>query len=441
MVLVYSNEITPRIEYIFKLIFARILGIEVEFTSNSSNFQKSEQAKINYSFEKFGNEFYIKPHPLLFYKALIEPTINSVWYEGQKYFFESSTDSDLPFDVFAASFYLVTRYEEYLETEKDEFGRYPAEKSILFKYNLLEKPVVNIWSLMLADKLRGKYPFLNITKKKFSFISTIDVDNAWAFKNKGFFRISGAILHAFLIGKFGELALRIKVLTGKKMDPYDTYAYLNAVFKGNEEKVKYFFLVGNYGHYDKNISYKKSQLRKLIKKTSTKYEVGIHPSFSSVKKGGEDKVLQEINRLENIIHKEIKISRQHYLGLMMPRSYRRLIRAGISEDYTMGYSSKPGFRAGICTPYCFYDLKKEKATNLLIVPFQVMDGTLRHYLKLSPRDAIEVTEKLMEEVKKVGGAFVSIWHNETVTDEGIWKGYKEVFERTNELGFKWANEN
>jgi len=46
----------------------------------------------------------------------------------------------------------------------------------------------------------------------------------------------------------------------------------------------------------------------------------------------------------------------------------------------------------------------------------------------------------MNEVKKVGGTFVSIWHNETVNDLGEWKGYRDVFEKMNRLGFKWANE-
>ncbi len=49
-------------------------------------------------------------------------------------------------------------------------------------------------------------------------------------------------------------------------------------------------------------------------------------------------------------------------------------------------------------------------------------------------------EKIMAEIKKVGGIFVSIWHNETVNNQGIWEGWREVFEKMNELGFKWANE-
>ena len=115
---------------------------------------KSEKPKVNYSLEKFGEEIYIKPHRLLFCKALIQPDFTSVWYEGEKYFFESSKDSVLPFDPLAASFYLVTRYEEYLETERGKYNRFPAEKSVLAKYHLLQKPVVNIWARLLAEKLK-----------------------------------------------------------------------------------------------------------------------------------------------------------------------------------------------------------------------------------------------------------------------------------------------
>lgn len=439
MILIYSEEITPRIEYIAQLIFTQILQVEVAFTTNSSNFKKSSLAKINYSYEKFDSEFYIKPHRLMHCKALITPTINSVWYEGEKYFFESSKDSVFPFDPFAASFYLVTRHEEYLEQNRDELDRYPVGKSILSKYNLLKKPIVNIWAKLIAEKLQEKFPKLVFPKRKFKFLSTIDVDNAWAYSHKGFFRTFGALAKAIGKGNFDEFKSRIKVLTGSEQDPYDSYKYLDSVFSGNEDKIKFFFLLGDYGRYDKNLSHKNKRYKKLIRKTKEKYDIGIHPSFASSQKKGKKKIKIEKQRLESISKNGIEKSRQHFLKLKLPKTYRRLAKAGITEDYTMGYSAQPGFRAGICTPYYFYDLKKEAQTNLLVVPFQIMDGTLHHYLKLEPKEAFQEIEKIMREVKNVGGTFVSVWHNETVNDTGLWKGYQQVFHKMNQLGFKWAN--
>jgi hypothetical protein len=439
MILIYAEEITPRIEYIFKLVFTQILKLEIVFTSNSDKFIKSDLPKMNYSFEKFGDEFYLKPHRLIFQKALITPDINPVWYNGNKYFCESSKDSVLPFDPFAASFYLLTRHEEYTEQTHDKLGRYNYESSILWKYKLLKKPVVNIWAMLIAKKLSKKYPDLQFPQRKFEFISTIDVDNAFAYQQKGFLRTTAAQIKSLLQGKIDEYQSRQKASKGEEKDPYNTYEYLDSVFKGNEDRVKFFFLLGDYGKFDKNISHTNTQYRELIQKTKKKYDVNIHPSFASSKKHGKQKVAIEKQRLEEITGGKINKSRQHFLMLKFPKTYRRLLKAGIDEDYTLGYSAQPGFRSGICTPYFFYDLEKETPTNLKIVPFQVMDGTLRHYLQLSPEKAFTEIKLLMQEVKKVGGTFVSIWHNETVNNLGPWEGYQTVFEKMNKLGFKWAN--
>lgn len=440
MILVYAEIINPRIEYIFRLIFNHILKSEIEFTDKSTKFRKSNLPKINYSYDKFTNEFYIKPHRLLHCRALIQPDIQPVWYEGEKYFFESSKDSDLPFDPFAASFYLVTRYEEYLEVKRGKYKRFPADNSILSKYGLLKKPVVNIWANLLAAKLQEKYPQLKFPSPKFEFRSTIDIDNAWAVANKGIFRTGGALLKALFKSDAYGFKRRFRILIGRKKDPYDTYSYLDSVFSGNEDFATFFFLLGDYARYDKNVHHTNRYLRKLIRRTAKKYTVGIHPSYSSSKKKGKTKVLQEKIRLEEITGNPVKISRQHFLRLRFPRAYRRLLKAGIEEDFSMGYSSQTGFRAGICTPFYWYDLKKETTTNLLVYPFQVMDVTLRDYMRLTPQEAINEILQLMEQVKNAGGIFIGVWHNETVNDSGRWQGYRAVFEEMNKKGIEWSNE-
>lgn len=439
MILIYAQEINPRIEYISKLLFTTILQAEIDFTTNSSEFKQSDLPKLNYSALKFGDEFYIKPHLLMFSSGTDTPEIEPVWYDDKKYFCASSNDSDLPFDPLAAAFYVVSRHEEYTETECDKFGRYLAAQSILVKHNLLGKPVVNIWAKVLAEKLKERYPSLNFTETKFNFLSTIDIDNAWAYLHKGCWRTAAAILKSFLKNR-EEFKERLRVLRGKQQDPYDTYEYLDSVFKGNQNKVLFFVLLGDYARFDKNLSHRNKHFQKLIRDINGKYDIGIHPSFASGRKGNRKQTAVERLRLEKICGKNILKSRQHFLRISLPQSYRRLIKSGLVEDYTMGYSCLPGFRAGICTPYYHYDLLRETTTNLLVIPFQIMDGTFTHYLHLPPEKAWEEIRKIMEEVKNVGGTFVSIWHNETVNDRGIWKGYRKVFEKMNRLGFEWSAE-
>ncbi len=440
MFVIYSEEITPRLAYTAHLIFAQILQQDLEFTTSLGDFKKAKGPKLNYSFTRYGDEFYIKPHRILFCRSLIHLNYQSVWYEGEKYFFESSADSALPFDPLAAAFYLVSRYEEYLEEERGQHNRYPAKNSILAKYNLLKKPVVNIWARLLASKLKDKYPEMTFPEPKFSFLSTIDVDNAWAIKNKGFLRSSAAFAKTLLKRDWQDAKMRCNVLLSNGTDSFDTYDYLDSIFQGNEDKVYYFFLLGDYARYDKSIPHRNKNFTKLIKQTAEKYTVGMHPSFASSMKKGKKKLCKEKKRMEEIVGATIEKSRQHFLRLQLPKTYRRLQKIGVTEDFTMGYASSTGFRAGICTPYYFYDLKKEQTTNLRITPFQVMDVTLRDYLGLTPEEAWKEIEQLMQEVRKVGGTFVGVWHNETVNDLGHWKGYRQVFEKMNKTGFEWANE-
>jgi hypothetical protein len=400
MILIYSEDISPRIEFVTRLIFTKIHRVEISFTTNKAEFLYSELPKINYSQTKFNDEIYLKPHGLLTQSTLGKVVIKPFEYNNSTVFFESSPDSVFPFDPFAASFYLVTRYEEYFETELDKFGRFPAGKSILTELNLIKKPVVNIWADWLAKEINRKYPQIIFIKRRFKFISTIDIDNAWAYLNKGFWRTKAALVKSVLKGDISEFRLRRKVLKGKEKDPYHTYDYLDSVFSGNEEKVKFFFLLGDYGKYDKNVSHENIGFQKLILKIAQDYDIGIHPSFAGFLNGCHGKVIRENGRLEKIVGRKISKSRQHYLNLKFPKTYQNLIKAGMTEDYTLGYPDQTGFRAGICTPFNFYDLENEETTNLLIVPFQVMDGTLRNYLKLSPEEAFKETEMLMNEVKK-----------------------------------------
>jgi hypothetical protein len=440
MIIFYTEKLNPRIEYAARLIFQNILRTEIRFTTDRDEFLKGNSPKVNYSNARLDDELLIIPDSFLFYSSLSKPVIKPFLYNNDYYIFESPAGSDLPFDPFASAFYLVTRFEEYFETVTDKYNRYPASRSILSEYDLLKKPVVNIWARKLAGKLKEKYPEINIPVPQFEFISTIDVDNAWSYVHKGFLRCSGALLRSAIKGNFAETFERIKVLTGSVPDPFFTYPWLDEVFKGHEEQAIFFFALGNYSRYDKNIPWKNKYLQELIRKTLKKYSVGIHPSFYSADNSGDGLLKSEISRFLQITGVNPEKSRQHYIRLKLPVTYRRLIDNGIKEDYTMGYASRTGFRAGICTPFNFYDIESDKVTPLKIFPFQVMDTTLRDYMRLTPDEAVEEIEILMNEVKNAGGTFISIWHNESINRHGNGDGYDEVFYKMNQTGFNWSNE-
>ncbi len=435
MILIYTDKLNSRLEYIAHVLFTSILQQEITFTSDPAVFADADLPKLNYSARRFEHAINITPHTLLFNRELAIPESEPVMVENQHLFFKSPGNSNLPSDPLAASFYLITRYEEYLNNHRDAHGRFPAECSILTKFNLLRKPVVNIWARILGEKMAKQFAGFYLPEPRFTFIPTIDIDNAWAYAHKGFWRSAGALARAAITHPGTDVKERIEVLLRKKRDPFDTYRLLNECFEGREEQVRFFFLLGDYSRYDKNISWKNHHLQQLIRETDQRYRVGIHPSYSASQSKESHLISDERRRLEKITGKKITRSRFHYLKLHIPESYRHLIKAGISEDYSMGYPSHTGFRAGICTPYFFYDLHREATTSLKIIPFQVMDVTLKDYLKLTPEEAMTEIGELMAEVRKCGGIFSAIWHNESLTGRGAWKGYDDLFRKMIEMGF------
>ena len=220
---------------------------------------------------------------------------------------------------------------------------------------------------------------------------------------------------------------RTRVLNGSLNDPFDTYVLLKELHHQYNLKPVYFFLLGDYGSKDKNVSYTNNKLRALIKRTKEYADIGIHPSYISNKHPSG--INKEISRLSGIVEKEITQSRQHFLMLQLPETYLNLINSGIKDDYTMGYSSMTGFRAGICTPFYFYDLIGEKETKLRVHPLSVMDVTLKDHLSLSPEKAKKHVQGIIDEIRSVKGTFISLWHNQALSNYREWKDWREVYEQ------------
>ena len=431
-------EITPRIEYSFDLIFRNILGIDLVFSTNPEEYKQSALPKINYSQTNFSSGLFLKAHPILFEKNIVVQEIDTIEYLNMQLFFSTSNDSFLSFDPFAMTFYLVTRYEEYQSKNTDEHDRFTDSENILVRLGLHQKPIVDQMAYWVAEKVIAEYPEFKFRKRTFQLITTIDIDNAWAFKHKSPLVAFGAILKAISHGRSDELKQRAVVFLGLRNDPYDTYKYILETYKGLLNRVLFFFLIGDRDKYDRNISHKNKSFRQLIADIASVCEVGIHPSYSSNEKAWLFETEKE--RLENVIKKPVTQSRQHYLKLKFPKTYQNAIKSGITDDYSMGFASLVGFRAGTCTPFNFFDLSQNKSTELQIHPFQTMDVTLKNYLHLDPQSAWQIIEELMHEVKKVNGTFISLWHNESLKNSGQWLGWREVFEQILEKGLILENE-
>jgi len=319
----------------------------------------------------------------------------------------------------------VSRYEEYLPSVKDIHQRFQAENSLAYKHDFLQKPLINIWANSLMQKIKQKHPDLEVISPTYNYISTIDIDNAFYYLEKGFVRSLAGFFASLFNFDFNGIQQRFAVLSGKKKDPYDTYDTQLKLQKEYNLKVIYFILLADYGLNDKNISFTKRKFQLLIKRLADYASIGIHPSYGS--NTNFAKLPKEIKRLEGITKREVTKSRQHFVKLTSPETYNQLVDLGIRDDYTMGFASAIGFRASICSAYTFYNLDTETILPIKIHPFAVMDATLFYYLKLSPAKSIAQISALIEEVKNVNGTFISLWHNDTFSNYKQWEGWESVY--------------
>jgi hypothetical protein len=436
-ILIFSSEINDRLHYAASFFLGEILGLNFEWTDNEAEFSEFSFLKINYSNQEIcATSFWMPPHDLLFETDILAQKIELGEWKKWPIFFENKQENaDFPFDFLAATFYLITRYEEYLPFEKDKFGRFSANQSLAFRGDFLEKPLINLWAIEIKKIFQNRFSTLIFKENTYKFQLTYDIDYAWAFLNKSAIRNLGGFLKEISRFQFKKATERLSVLIQKTDDPFDTFAYQKTLHDRFSLLPIYFVHVGNYtGEPDAPINFEDENFRKLIQNLAEKYQIGVHPSWRSHHNSGVQKA--EIGRISTMISKKIKDSRQHYLRLDFPQTYQILIENEIENDYSLGFSDAIGFRASVANSFFWFDLSRNKTTNLRLHPFQIMDVTLNNYLHFSPENAIENAMKMIENIRVVGGNFTLLWHNNSLSERENWVGWRHVFEKTIEKAIK-----
>ena len=424
--LLYSKHNSPRLKYIAEFIGSELFTGGLEITENLSYFNGSGQPGINYSEEPgLPSVFSIRPVALLFETGIREQAIDCSTIDFKPAFF--LTGGDFPFDIFAAAFFLLSRYEEYLPYDPDGFGRFPHTGSLAFREKFLNIPLINYWLQDLKKALSNKFPQIVFRLPSFKFMPTYDIDIAYSYRHKGFFRNAGGFLRSLLQGQWSSAWQRVRVLLLLKQDPYDSYEWLDALHLYCRTRAYYFFLLAfKQKGVDKNICPSHAAMKKLVAYHGNGYTVGIHPSWQSGDDAGM--LAAEIKTLNSITQKKTLHSRQHYLRFQLPTTYRRLQANGIEREFSMGYGTINGFRASVASSFYWYDLEKEERTNLRVFPFCFMDANAFYQQKLSPANAFSELMHFYHSIRQVNGLMITLWHNQFFGSDPLFAGWKEVYE-------------
>ena len=416
-VCIYTEHKSQRLQYVVEHIFQHMLGVMYTLTDNQKDFLQAKSVQINYSSTDLKAGIQIVPSGLLF-ETKIQPQKNfspSKWDDLFCFFY--SGHGEIPFDLFSASFYLLTRYEEYFPIQLDEHQRYDPKESLAMLYDFLEIPLIDLWVQKLRQLLISSNHLneVEFPMREFRIIHTVDVDHPYLYRNKGILIHLWGMIKDLASKNYSALYERLRTVFHLQPDPYlQALIQMHNHLKTRNAKYILFVFTGNYGKYGKKTIYPQRTYRQLLRNLKD-VEFGLHPSYTSFL--DKDQIRVEKTKLEKILRQQITKNRLHFLQMQIPITYRILNDLGFTEDFTLGYSKHPGFRASTAIPFYFYDLEKEQNTPLLIRPFVVMDTCLFHHLKMNPEQILHKIQSLADICKLSGGDFTMIWHNSNFTEK------------------------
>lgn len=318
-------------------------------------------------------------------------------------------------DIIASSYFLLSRYEEIQKRDiRDKHGRFPGKESLPYKAGFIHRPIVEEYGKLLRHWLRKACVRIPEPQPELQKIwLTHDVDAPF------FCRSLRNICRETLKGIGFRKALKLYQGPLEK-DPYYTFPWMleqDSLVKnrfGDRCHILFFLKAGGRHANDKpHYQVRSHDIQKLLhlfKKNKallglhSSYEAGIYPDLIP-----EEKMRLEHDwKLENI-----HLNRHHYLASREPEDLTKLIKAGITDDFTMGYADVSGFRLGTCRPVKWINPMTRQLTSLTLHPLSVMDCTLSEsqYMGLSLNEAFRYCLQLLKQTKQYGGEIVWLWHN------------------------------
>lgn len=411
------SQESERQSYVFDLIFKELIGIEYTYVSKDFPFKAL----------RYGEKEDFWSHGYLYSTSIDKPIFAEGKYQNRNFpFFVENGAYQLPYDPFATCFYFLSRHEEYLDDDPDIHGRYKHQNSWLFKNSWQYEPIVNWITRHLRDWIESFFSIKIEAKKTYLVHATLDIDNAFAYyKRQG--SMFPSLIKSFLQGNWKDLSLKYRASKNKDLDPFNTHKKISNLLQDASIQKSIFFLMKSGGQ---NANNKIDEVKDLVQMyKSSGFEIGIHPSYGCT----WNELILEKRKLEKYANCTVDISRHHFLKINPTKEYPMLLENGITKDFSMGYANCSMFRAGICESFFWFDLNKNRKTSLNVVPFYFMDASFIFSQKYTFDQAIAEIKRIIVRVKFYQGNLSFIFHNESLSNYGVYASWGDLLEKTLEI--------
>ena len=327
-------------------------------------------------------------------------------------------------DIFASTFFMLTRWEESVKDSRDAHGRFPASASTAVQTGFLDKPVVNEWADLLYGLLKKLGWKDARPKRTYQLSISCDVDHPRLWWNAAdrIKTLGGSLLSR---RNLRETRYWLRGKITQQQDPYDVFDEWLLLFREHSIQASFNFLGQRLPdsdcYYPVHHPFVQHTIRKL---SGAGHRIGFHPSYEAF---DQPELFQsELESVRRLSPTPVNTGRQHYLRFAVPETWQVWEAAGMEWDSTMGYSEMEGFRCGICHDFPVFDVQQRKMLRLREKPLIAMDVTLAQYRKLKPETALQSLTSLRQETMRHQGEFVFLWHNSS-WNTYFWEPWKTVF--------------
>lgn len=345
-----------------------------------------------------------------------DPTTESLFRQSEKSIY-------LGIDILGSSFFMLTRYEEIVKTDRDQYDRFPIKAALAYQEGFLERPIVNEYLEILWVCLKILWPTTRRKERKFSVKITHDVDNPFQLKPLSFKKWIRNMAGDLVVRKEHKLALSLlfngclSAMNLPCRDRFDTFVWLMDISESANTVSAFYFICG-HSESDPRYDVNSEHISHLIEKIAHKgHEIGIHPSFETYLQ--PNKLYAEVNTLRSLLEEkrieQIQIGgRQHYLRWSASETWQHWENAELSYDSSLAFAEGPGFRCGTCYQYPVYSLMRRRKLNLKESPLILMEMSLlsKKYTSINNKEFLSVVKHLINTCKLFQGEFTYLWHND-----------------------------
>lgn len=429
-VVIPDNNIPER-SYSIEMVLHHFLGIEISISP-----QNCDCTTLSWSNKKIviHDAFWDSGTPLSYLskdklpiirrtRLHFSPENDFVILYGNKDLILGENEIYCGIDVFASVFFLLTRWEEYVVNTRDYLGRFIGSNSILYKNNVIDRPLLNeyiefIWAILKSIGCEEKR-----SERTFHLVPTHDVDHPYM-KHR-FCQTSKNLIKCFLRRDFLSIPYYLRDYF---KDPFYIYPFFMDISEEIGEKSIFYFMSSDPSITRRGVTpYSERRLLKIANSILHRnHKIGIHPGFFA---DNEQQVSKEKTLLESIIKVHIDEGRMHYLKFIVPQSYNNLCNNDIILDSTLSYHDVEGFRCGTGDAFPVFDFIKREKLGICERPLIVMDTTIDCYKNYTINKIRSVLCTYIAVAKKYNMTFTILFHNSSFTGKrgnDLKKLYKEV---------------